>query len=407
MTSKIKTVFLIVISYIIHVGSYLFPRDKKMWIFIGCRKDRNRERFADNSKYMFLYATQNLPNIKAIWIGSDNKLTKIIRDLGYEAFYVHSLLGIYYSLRAGYTFVDAFVQLRNWKFCGRTKVIQLWHGKSMKKTAYESPYSLPAASKFIYPNLFRSYKYVIASSEYTGKMISSVFRIPMEKVLITGLPRHDSMFKRIRGSEVDRVPFLEEKVKLLKEGGVNKMVFYAPTFRPNATNPLFENLKNGIDTFQLDLKMLDALFEKNNSHIFIGLHPKFSLDDYGSDEFKNITFLKPGFDVYLTLSLFDVLITDYSSLFSDFLLLDRPMIFLVYDLEKYKIEMGLFDDFDEMTPGPKVSTNEELITEVEKALRGVDEYSERRREVRKIFYKNPDGHSSQRIASAIKKKEGY
>jgi len=401
--SKIITFSEVLLGWIIYPLSFLTPRSDKIWIFIGCRKSKERELFADNSKYMFLYAVQNIPTHKVVWISSDNKLPKIIQGLGYSAFYIYSPKGIYYSLRAGYTFVDAFVQFRNWKFSGRTKVIQLWHGKSMKKTGYESPYSLPAASKFISPNLFRKYEHVIASSEYTRDMLSAVFRIPTEKILITGLPRFDVMFKKIKGSEIDGVPDLENKVESLKRYGVNKMVFYAPTFRPNATNPLFENLKKGIDIFQLDLKMLNDLFEKNNSHLFIGLHPKFSLVDYDTDEYKNITFLRPGFDIYRTLSLFDALVTDYSSLFSDFLLLSRPMIFLVYDLEKYKVEMGLFDDFDKMTPGPKVFTNEQLAKEIEKVLKGVDEYKEQRLRVRKIFYKNLDGNSAQRVADAVKK----
>ena len=145
------------------------------------------------------------------------------------------------------------------------------------------------------------------------------------------------------------------------------------------------------------------MFENNNSHLFISLHPKFSLDKYGNSKLGNISFLPSGFDIYPTLPLFDALITDYSSLFSDFLLLDRFIIFLVYDLEKYKIEMGLFDDFDEMTPGPKVFTNEQLVAELEKILKGKDEYKDRRREVKKIFYKNPDGHSAQRIVDFIKR----
>jgi len=402
--SKITTFSEILLGWIIYPLSFLTPRSDKIWVFIGCRQSKERELFADNSKYMFLYVAQNIPDIRTIWISGDNQLPKVIRGLGYKAYYIYSLQGVFYSLRAGYTFVDAFVQFSNWKFCGSTKVIQLWHGKSMKKTAYASPYSLPAASRLISPNLFKNYEYVIAASEYAGKMISTVFRIPMEKVLITGLPRHDVMFKKIKGSEIDSVPVLEDKVKSLKKAGINKIVSYAPTFRPNATNPLFENLKKGIDTFQLDLKMLDRLFRKQNSHLFITLHPKFSLDNYGTDEFRNITFLPSGFDVYLTLPLFDALITDYSSLFSDFLLLDRPMVFLVYDLEKYKVEMGLFDDFDEMTPGPKVFTNQELVVEVEKVLDGVDKYKEKRGKIRQIFYKNPDGHSAQRLSKILEDK---
>lgn len=404
--SKILTILEVLLGWVIYPFSFLVPRSNKIWIFIGCRKNKERELFSDNSKYMFLYASQNISGIEAVWIGRDNKLPKIIRGLGYKAFYIYSPMGLYYSLRAGYTFVDAFVQFRNWKFSGGTKVVQLWHGKGMKKTAHESPYSLPAASRFISPNLFRNYEYVTATSEYSAGMMSTVFRIPMEKVLITGLPRHDAMFTKIRGAEIDGVPSLEKKVKSLKKNGVHKIVFYAPTFRPNATNPLFENLKKGTDKFQLDLKMLNDLFEKNNTHLFISLHPKFSLLDYGARGFKNITFLRPGFDIYPTLPLFDMLITDYSSLFSDFLLLDRPMLFLVYDLEKYKVEMGLFEDFDKMTPGPKVFTNEQLALEMEKILKGIDAHREHRLEVRSIFYKKIDGNSAQRTAEAIKKHAG-
>ena len=77
-------------------------------------------------------------------------------------------------------------------------------------------------------------------------------------------------------------------------------------------------------------------------------------------------------DVYTFLSEVDILITDYSSIYFDYLLWERPIIFFPYDLEYYRDEdRGLIFEYDEYTPGPKIFNAKELENVLSK---GIDDF---------------------------------
>lgn len=98
----------------------------------------------------------------------------------------------------------------------------------------------------------------------------------------------------------------------------------------------------------------------------------------------------------------DILITDYSSVFIDYLLLNRPCIFIPYDKEKYEKDVGfLFDDYDYWTPGRKVATYSEFITAINGILSGDDQFKERREEMRKIFHYYQKKNASEKVVQYI------
>jgi len=387
--SKFLTLANALTSRLIHGLSFLMPRTSKIWVFIGWHRNKEREIFADNSKYLFLYVANNLKHIKAIWIGKDKKITAILRNRGYNAHKINSFKGVYYSLRAKYTFIDAFMELKNWRLSGGSKIIQLWHGKGLKKTGYDSPYGLQRRNKLLLPNLFCTLYYrTIASSKYTAKLMASIFRIPKETIIITGLPRHDVLFKNIKGADIDITPFLKTTLKNIRQKNINKIILYAPTFRPDGSNPLS----------QLKLDEFNYFLRKKNNHLVIMLHPKFAIKKYSPPRKKNtnITFVEAGYDIYPLLSQFDVLITDYSSLYVDFLLLDKPVIFFVYDLEKYKKEMGLYDKFMSLMPGPHATNFKELLAALQLKT---DKYKKARQRARRYFFRFIDGKITSYILS--------
>ncbi|HCF38358.1 MAG TPA: hypothetical protein DER56_04685, partial [Thermosipho africanus] len=79
-------------------------------------------------------------------------------------------------------------------------------------------------------------------------------------------------------------------------------------------------------------------------------------------------------DVYTFLNLLDILMTDYSSIYFDFLLWNRPIIFFPYDLEYYRDEdRGLIFDYEDFTPGPKVYTLDSLHALLSQNKKAIDE----------------------------------
>jgi CDP-glycerol glycerophosphotransferase (TagB/SpsB family) len=258
----------------------------------------------------------------------------------------------------------------------------------MKKTGHDSSYSLKSRSHFSQANMFAPLHALIASSTYTAKLMASTFREPVEKVAITGLPRNDVLVQDITDADLDSHQILEEKIAIARQRGATRILLYAPTFRPNGSNP--------IDT--LDLETLDKTLADTASHLLISLHPKFARkDDVALSSYQHIEYVEAGFDIYPQLKHIDTLITDYSSLYVDFLLLDRPIIFYTYDIETYRVEMGLHDDFDTLTPGPHPKSTQELAA----AISTADEYQTARAEVRTVLFASQAGSASAHVAKAF------
>lgn len=90
-------------------------------------------------------------------------------------------------------------------------------------------------------------------------------------------------------------------------------------------------------------------------------------------------------DVMDVLDVFDLLITDYSSIYIDYLLTGRPMLFLPYDKEEYLSGRGLNFPYDKVTPGPKPETFKDFCGQIRALLAGDDRYQERRRRAGRYF----------------------
>lgn len=332
------------------------------------------EIFADNAKYLFLHTSNNYPKIKAVWIAKDKKLAALLRSRGYVSYYQHGVRGIWYALRAGTTLIDAYLQPENFRWTGRTRLVQLLHGRGMKKGGYGQ-------------KQLRTQDYIFSPSPFVSEMLQPSF-IEKTPIIVAGYSRSDVFFKDIPGSDVG---VDETEKSLLKDVRYKKHFLYAPTFRRGQKNLDIE--------IALNLPHLSEWLKKHSYLLSINLHPKYS-DQARALSYDNIHFVDDS-DIYPLLPLFDVLITDYSSIFTDFLLLDKPIIFYPYDLEEYKEREGLsFDNYDDYTPGPKVYMYEKLISAFEEILTK-DSYATERRRVCNLYQAYKDGETSERILESL------
>ncbi len=106
--------------------------------------------------------------------------------------------------------------------------------------------------------------------------------------------------------------------------------------------------------------------------------------------------------LYSLLGRADALITDYSSVYFDYLLLDRPIGFAVGDMKDYEGERGFTVDnpYDYM-PGEKFSDGEGMLEFVRSVFSGIDPYGAKRREMNDIFNKYQDGQNCRRAVEAV------
>ena len=97
----------------------------------------------------------------------------------------------------------------------------------------------------------------------------------------------------------------------------------------------------------------------------------------------------------------DLLITDYSSVYFDYLLLDRPIIFVPVDLEEYRKTRGfLLEPYDYWTPGKKALNQKDLQNMILQSFIK-DDNVERRNELKNIVHYYQDGNSSERVWNLI------
>src|SRR5699024_1507687 len=120
---------------------------------------------------------------------------------------------------------------------------------------------------------------------------------------------------------------------------------------------------------------LNKFLEENDLIIFIRTHQSESnlVSDYG-DRVKLINDDIIG-DIMDIVNIFDLLITDYSSIYIDYLLTKKPIIFLPYDKDEYLSKRGLNFEYDEVTPGPKPTNYVDFEKELLALLYDKDYYS--------------------------------
>ena len=387
--SKVKTSLGLIGAWVLFLFSHLVPRSKKRWIFLGWHRLGNQEFFADNTKYLFLYASEKAQEfcIEPVWLSPDDALVAELRKRGYRAHNQSSLIGIYHALRAGYTIIDSHMPLRSWKYSGRSKVIQLWHGVPTKLIGHQTPKHVPP-SLLLSPGWHIRPRITISTSDWYSRMMAEAFRLNPATLHIAGYPRNDVLFERIENSDIGTTALPSSHAS-----HAGRRFLYAPSFRPDGSNPLD----------RLDLPRMFDFLNKNDAILFLSLHPKLARHrPTGEERFsKRMFFIDGGYDLYPHLKKFDACITDYSSTATDFLLLDRPVVYYQYDRTEYERGTGLQKCERELAPGPHVEEFDELLTALTDVVQGTDRFAEARKRARTLAFAHRDARSAERVFNLL------
>lgn len=374
--------------------TYLIPRNKKIWVF----GSTFGKRFADNPKYFYLYMNQyHKKDIRAIWISKNRDVIKLLNHNGMEAYYLYSIKGIWFCLRARVYLYDNYSKDICFTLSGGAVKINMWHGVPLKKiqrdnrfdkvrhpkTRTEMLKSLPRRMSDEKPS-----DYVLTTSNFLKPIFSSAFQT--KRVIVCGYPRNDNLvYEQIRNILTKQET--REIRHISKKAQENKIILYMPTFRESESK--FFDVIN-MDKFQKFLVKEHLIF-------CIKLHPKSKLEmRFREKNYSNIYILDAQSDPYSILNLSDLLVTDYSSIYFDYLLTKKPIVFFNYDLAEYlRDTRELYFSYNKFTPGIKVKNQ----TELEKALVN-PEYDEKQIEkiLIKILGKN-SMHASQNLFYEIRR----
>lgn len=320
--------------------------DSHIWLF----SSTDNSHYNYNSRYLFEYVKENLPEITPLFVINDSELRNSLSSKYGKQYFIEteSIQGIRQALSAGVWFTSAGLPAYGIGLHKKRLIINLWHGVPLKKIALLDP-NLKKAARIYFKKIFsENYTCILTTSHELIPLMARSFAVSENKIKVWGQPRNDGLFQKNDCREIlgQLFPDLPE---------YTKTVLYAPTFRDYGQVQLFP-FKD------FDQEQLEAFLEEKNMLLFIRTH----VAEQGSAApylGKRIRFLgnEQAEDVTGILNIFDCLITDYSSIYIDYLLTDKPMIFLPYDRQQYLDGRGMNFDYDDVTPGPKPETFNDFL----------------------------------------------
>lgn len=296
-----------------------------------------------------------------------------------------NLSGLYHHLTAKYIF-SAFGAYRF--MCKHSKnqvTVNLWHGTPLKTIG------MLAGEKIWYPydDIF---KYTLCSSDFFKNIMISSFGFEDNQGLVLGAPRNDDIFSKVACFELLNIN--NKKYK--------KIVLWMPTFR---TSEKYSD--SSIDFPLLDSsnsKKIDKMLFENKTLLIIKPHPFQESLDLFQEKYNNIMILtnadleKKSVKLYQLLGEVDALLTDYSSVYFDFLLTQRPIGFVLDDIDEYRNKRGfVVENPLELMPGEKIYNEEDFVRFIRNACNGIDNYKEERKRINDLANKYQDNKNCERI----------
>lgn len=260
--------------------------------------------------------------------------------------------------------------------------VLLWHGMTIKAVGAQS---------VLAPSRTQDADCCIASSSFTAEIMRKAFPIPGRQVLCTGEPKTDGLV------DPDR-----PDVAALLGGDIQRLVLYAPTFR-DVENPApgeFADL-----TFNDELVRSECIREvllRHRAAMLVAPHPVHR--PYYKGKLRPPFYLSPELDLHTEHLMASAcyLISDYSSVILDWLLLSRPMGLFCPDMEEYRRRRGFpYFDFETMFAPFIHSSLDSLVRDLDGSLAGNGRPPPDLLPLKTLFHQHEAGGASQRVFDQV------
>lgn len=359
--------------------------------------------FADNARALFEYALQIGLNLQyeLVWFVKDPAEFERYRDMENVSFLSFEWSvsdnpkerDVYYRalcLAKYIFFTDAYGFARN---CRSDQIrVQLWHGCGFK-------------TRVNFVRCENRYEYTTVISDLYANIHADIYGLRKDQVLVTGYAKQDWLFHPDK-----------DDMRRLCIPNADKYIFWLPTFR--STEHKLEQLneyrlesQTGLPVVNTKRKLecLNALLIEKNIVLIIKLHPFQDRNMVNCEKYSNIylveneDLVKQDIPINRLLGQADALLSDYSSSAVDFMLLDKPIAFLLEDLEEYGQSRGfVFENIREWLPGKEVFSFEDVCVFVKEIADECDTTADKRRELRNRMHKYYDDNNCKRILESLK-----
>lgn len=346
----------------------IIPKEKNR-ILIYSANDRLR----DNSGAILEYLITNKYYKKYKIICASDNYDEYTSPDKHRVIFTKKYNGIYQYMRSQYIFYS-FGQIPI-KPTKKQIVIYTTHGIPLKKAVEVKKMDL-------------FFTQMTITSEFFKEKIAEAYQCPKEKICICGEPKTDKMFVNEE---------IEDSVKL---------ILWTPTFRQSDYLGYNDSHMSSLLPFFGDneWESLNNVLLGKKVKIIAKLHPMQNTRGFSKAVYSNLeiysdnSFRSSGLDLYELLGKSNALIADYSSVYLEYLLLNRPIGFAMADYDDYKNTRGfILGDQIQYMPGNKIYNRDDLYRYIDNIVNDIDEFTKERSNVRELFHQYKDGNNCERI----------
>lgn len=384
------------------ICSWFIPRNVHSWAFgsgIGV---------GEGARELALEVQSAVADAKITWLCGDEVEAELARELGFDPVQRTSIKGFWATLRAAQLVVTHGLGDVNRFAIFGAMIIHLWHGAPLKRIHLDSRVTTSVhGSGIVRRILTRLYRFgagqvtlYVAGSQVAADRLRSAFRVQPGIVRVLGDARLDPLRRSLDDPEVAQA--VRESVATLLDlqdlDDGERFVLYAPTWRDGARDPAVPTAE--------EAAQLHRVAEQHNLHFVLRPHP------LGSGQYEQATGERVHLltseslaDLSPVLSAFSVVITDYSSVATDFALTGRPIVWFAPDLSDYAQSRGLYEPLAVTSRSEIHATWDSTLEALDALFR--DETSadvvarHRTRELAQRFHAHPEGGAARRVLDHI------
>ena len=267
-------------------------------------------------------------------------------------------------------------------------IFNLWHGSPLKGIGR-------MIGESIHPY---TDSYFLSSSPFFASINEKCFGHSPQQMFIGSNPRNDLLFSKKNVIE-----------NLFSLNHIRKVFIFMPTFRKSS----YLSRTDAADDFPIitkdNINAFDDFLHDNNVLLIIKPHPYQDRIDFLLEPYRSIKIIfnedlrKVNVRLYELLGCSDALITDFSSVYFDYLLLDRPIAFAIDDFDNYSLNRGYtMNNPLELMPGEKIFDLSDMQRFIENVVLGRDDFGGERNRVNRVVNTCCIGDSCKRILDFCK-----
>ena len=336
--------------------------------------------FSDNPFYVFkeLYRLGEYELVWLMYSYNNDTASRFKEKYDVPIYPLLSIKGLQEVTSAKYVFINDLLPLRPRR---EQEIIQLWHGLPAKRTGFAHPFHI----RDLYTFMNRWVSKFLTTGVLPMLAYIAQFRIDIDKFIISTLPRLDGTLRPEKDAKRDL-----SRIGIDVES-FDHVILYAPTYR--YTSYVKEHTTSVDIIKQLYSEDFVQFLKDTNTLLVVKPH-KIILGEIDNTEHIRVLSDKMLQEEFLTvndvMNAFDILITDYSSIFFDYLVLDKPIVFFVPDYDVAMRKSGFLFPYDKFTPGRKCFNTKELVEELLNILDKKDDFKLERQTIKQlVFEKEP------------------